>query len=341
MLKKCLSILFMAAALLASRGAFGAGRCEAAADKDVVTVAYMPNINSLGGIINAMDKGYFAEENIKVNLVQFTSGASELAAMASGQINIAYIGLGGHVFAPQGQCYVIALDSTDTSDEIMARANSGIKRFKDLKGKTVAFAAGTTSDLLLSLALDFNGMKRSDVHAVNMDASGKVTAFMAGKIDAVATESPFTDQIRKELGASNIVTIASADDFSSKIAFTDSWVVSPSYLKEHPDVVVRFLKAWARGSEYRYNNMDATVARVAEYIHQDYDTAHLLVAKTHWLSAPDMRRIFTDGTAMTWYGNIAKMFVDAGLLDKKYDVPAQSFVKPEYLLKALDELGVK
>ena len=49
---------------------------------------------------NAIDNGYFDEEGLEVELVQFTSGATELAAMASGQINIGYLGVGAHVFAP-------------------------------------------------------------------------------------------------------------------------------------------------------------------------------------------------------------------------------------------------
>lgn len=305
-----------------------------------ITIAYQPHITGLGGLLNAVDNGYFKEEGLDVNLVQFTSGSTELAAMASGEIDIGYLGVGAHVFAPQGQCVVLALDSTDLSGEIMARADSGYKSMKDLKGKNVAISTGTTSELVLSMALKKNGMKKSDVNMVNMDASGKVTAFMSGKIDAISIEAPYTDQIRKEMGANKTVTLCSSKDFLPDAVFTNSWVTTNKYLSANPDVVVRFLKAWLRGTQYRYDHMDDTVKKVAAYIHTDYDTAHRVVDKTNWLSTDKMKGLWNDGTAMKWYDTMKNMFLDAGLLDSKYDVPAQNYVKPEYLLKAMKELGM-
>lgn len=97
-----------------------------------ITVAYHPHITGVGGLLNAIDNGYFEEENLEVELVQFTSGATELQAMASGEIDLGYLGVGAHVFAPQGQCVILALDSTDMSGEIMTRADSGIASLTDL-----------------------------------------------------------------------------------------------------------------------------------------------------------------------------------------------------------------
>ena len=185
-----------------------------------IKVAYHPHIVGVGGILNAIDQGYFEEENLEVELVQFTSGATELAAMSSGDIDIGYLGVGAHVFAPQGQCAVLALDSTDFSGEIMVKADSGIQSMADLKGKNVAISAGTTSELVLSMALKLNDMEKTDVNMINMDASGKVTAFMSGQIDAISIEVPYTDQIRKDLGEENVVTISGSKDFLKDIVST-------------------------------------------------------------------------------------------------------------------------
>lgn len=305
-----------------------------------LTIAYHPHITGVGGILNAIDNGYFEEENLEVNLVQFTSGATELAAMASGEIDIGYLGVGAHVFAPQGQCAVLALDSTDVSGEILVRADSGIKTMTNLKGKNVAISAGTTSELVLSMALKLNQMEKTDVNMINMDASGKVTAFMTGQIDAISIEAPYTDQIRKDMGADQVLTVSGSADFLPDAVFTNSWVTTNAFLEKHPDVVVRFLKAWLRGTQDRYDNLDATVEKVAKYINTDYDTAHLVADKTNWLSNQEMKTLFTDGTAMEWYETLKGMFLDAGLLEKQYDVPANDFVKPDYLLQAMDALGI-
>lgn len=330
-MKKLVTLLLAAAMLLTV--------C-AMASAEKITVAYHPHITGVGGLLNAIDNGYFDEEGLEVELVQFTSGATELAAMASGQINIGYLGVGAHVFAPQGQCAILALDSTDMSGEILVRADSGIKTMADLKGKNIGISAGTTSELVLSMALKLNDMQKSDVTMINMDASGKVTAFMSGQIDAISIEAPYTDQIRADLGEENVLTISGSKDFLPEAVFTNSWVTTNDYLDKHHDTVVKFLKAWLRGTEDRYNNMEATVQKVADYIGTDYETAYLTVEKTNWINNAKLKELVEDGTAMKWYDTIKNMFLDAGLLDAEYDVAPETFVKFDCLKEAMVELGL-
>lgn len=306
-----------------------------------ITVAYHPHITGVGGLLNAIDHGYFEEENLELELVQFTSGATELAAMASGEIDLGYLGVGAHVFAPQGQCAILALDSTDLSGEIMVRKDSGYETMTDLKGKNVAISAGTTSELVLSMALKLNGMEKSDVNLFNMDASGKVTAFMTGQIDAISIEAPYTDQIRKEMGEENVLTISGSKDFLPEAVFTNSWVTTNKFLETNEDVVVRFLKAWLKGTEDRYNDMEGSVQKVADYINTDYDTAYLTVEKTNWINNHELKQLMEDGTLMVWYDTIKDMFLDAGLLGEEYDVEPENFVKLQYLEQAMQEIGVE
>ncbi len=310
------------------------------AQAEKIVVAYHPHITGVGGLLNAIDNGYFAEEGLEIELVQFTSGATELAAMASGQINLGYLGVGAHVFAPQGQCAILALDSTDMSGEILVHAGSGIESMKDLKGKNVGISAGTTSELVLSMALKLNGMEKSDVNMINMDAAGKVTAFMSNQIDAISIEAPYTDQIRADLGADQVVTLSGSKDFLPDAVFTNSWVTTNSYLEKNHGTVVKFLKAWLKGTEDRYNNMEDSVRKVAEYIGTDYDTVYLVVEKTNWINNATLKQYVEDGTALKWYDTIKGMFLDAGLLDAEYDVAPETFVKFDCLKEAMEANGI-
>lgn len=310
------------------------------AKREKLTIAYHPHIVGVGGILNAVDNGYFDREQLDVELIQFTNGAMELAAMASGQIDIGYIGVGAHVFAPQGQCKILALDSTDISGEILVRADSGIKTMQDLKGKNVAISAGTTSDLILTMALRLAGMQPTDVSRINMEASGKVTAFMTGRIDAISIEAPYTDQIRRDMGADKVFTVSGSADFLPDAVFTNSWVTTSKFLERRPDLVHRFLKAWVSGTQDRYDNMDATVEKVAKFINMDAATVKLVAEKTNFLGTDEMKTIFSDGTVLRWYNTGKEMFLEAKLLDPRFDVPPEDFVKTEYLLKAIEELGM-
>lgn len=112
-------------------------------------------------------------------------------------------------------------------------------------------------------------------------------------------------------------------------------------MEKNEDVVVRFLKAWLKGTEDRYNDMEGTVKKVAEYINTDYDTAYLVVEKTNWINNHELKILAEDGTLMKWYGTVKDMFLDAGLLDTQYDVEPESFVKLQYLEQAMEEIGVE
>ena len=54
-----------------------------------------------------------------------------------------------------------------------------------------------------------------------------------------------------------------------------------------------------------------------------------------------MKELVDDGTMMKWYGTIRDMFLDAELLDQKYNVHTEEFVDLSYLKQAMQENGVK
>ena len=69
--KRFLIVLLVLAFVTA--GLFAQGQTEAAAaesttEKTTIKVAYHPHITGVGGLLNAIDNGYFEEENLEVEL---------------------------------------------------------------------------------------------------------------------------------------------------------------------------------------------------------------------------------------------------------------------------------
>jgi NitT/TauT family transport system substrate-binding protein len=300
-------------------------------------VAFHPHLVGLGAILAAEKQGYFKQENLEVEMVKFTAGPPEIAAMIAGDIDIGYLGVGAHVFGPKGQCVMLTMDCTDLSSEIMVTKKSGIKSIKDLTGKTIGITKGTTSELFLSLALKRAKINPAKVNVVNMDAAGKVAAFMTNKVDGISIESPYTDQIRKN-NAENTKTIQTSKDFLPKAVFPNSWIATPKFLTsaKNQAATVRFLKCLLKGQQYRIDHMDETIGMVADYLNQPKDIIASLVDKTNFINNREIEKIFKNRTAQKWYETQEKMFIDAGLLSNF--VPADNFVKPQYLLKAFKEL---
>ena len=93
----------------------GSGSTSEAADATpeaepiTMNVAYMPNYSSLVEVVTADRMGYFEEEGIDVNLVQFQDGPTIIAAMENGSIDVGYIGSGAHKLCINGQARSSAL----------------------------------------------------------------------------------------------------------------------------------------------------------------------------------------------------------------------------------------
>ena len=84
-----------------------------------IRAAYHPNLGpmSIPGIDAKM--GYFAEEGLEVEWLKFTSGAPEIAAMASGDLQFGYIGQGALKLCAEGQADVVSLSHLTNSEAIL------------------------------------------------------------------------------------------------------------------------------------------------------------------------------------------------------------------------------
>ncbi|WP_240762230.1 aliphatic sulfonate ABC transporter substrate-binding protein [Paenibacillus thalictri] len=319
----------------AAPAASAPAQAPASAPKDVapINVAYMPDMHGATPIVLGEEKGYFKEAGLKVNAVKFLSGPPEFQAMASGDIDIAYIGPGATFLSAQGKGNIIAIDSLNTGDMVYATKKSNIKDWKDLKGKTVGVPKGTSGEMILNLGIEKGGLKPSDVNIVNMDVAGAVSAYVSGKVDAVAIWSPYTAEIEKQVGKDNIVKLGDNKTFFPEYVFPQSWVVNPKFLKEKPEVVERFLQAWAKANDYRMKNIDESIKLTAKFTQVPEDSLKAQVETTEWIDSKKQIDYFKDGTVFKWYENLEKLFVAGEKLTEV--VPADKFVSKDLYLKVI------
>jgi phosphonate transport system substrate-binding protein len=108
----------------------------------VGAVAYDPKVVTIWEMI----REYFQDRNVPNDFVLFSNYEAQVDALLSGFIdiawntNLAYV----RVFRrTEGRCRVLAMRDTDVefTTIIVARADSGISKLADLKGRTVAFGS--------------------------------------------------------------------------------------------------------------------------------------------------------------------------------------------------------
>ena len=289
----------------------GSGTLEPAGPEPItLNLAYMPNYASLWGVLSADSQGFFAEEGITVVLNEFPDGPSEIAAMESGKIDLAYIGKGAHRLCILGNAVIFAPSSVHTTDKIVIHPNSGIEKMEDLRGKTIAFNSGSTSETTFDNALKVAGLTRDDVDGYDMSIDNMVPAMVSGSVDAAVCWNPYSGQILEQVeGAKEI-------EFSDGSTNISSWICLPKYAEENHDVLVRFSRALYKGMDWgsKPENYDAVAKLCADQIKSNVESQLAQVGDAHWFNLDDIKTGASDGTIKGYYENMQNDFVQAETL---------------------------
>ncbi|OEJ13632.1 nitrate ABC transporter [Brachyspira hampsonii] len=317
MLVSILSIALMALIISCSGGNNTSSQTNGSLDK--IRVAYLADFAGTSAAAIAQEKGFFKEENLDVELVKFLNGPSEVSAMLSGDIQFAYIGHGAHSLAIQGKVNVLFPNGLSKSEQILVGKWANINAISDLRGKTVGTQLGTSGEILLNLALDKAGINRAELNVVNMDVSGIVSSMIGKKVDAVSVWAPYTFEINKQLG-DQVESIATIIDYSDEGVFPSSWIVTPGYQKNNPDIVNRFSKAILKAMDYRASNIDEAVEIVAKINGTPIESVSLEKETALWLTGEDIKNHYSDGTAAKWYEAQQKIFINSQVITEPVDV---------------------
>lgn len=309
-----------AVALGAALAACGSSSNAGASDSgSTIHVAYMPDVHGAGLIAIGEKQGYWKDAGITVDAKQFADGPTEIQAMASGDIDIAYIGPGATWMAATGRAVVVTADSLNIGDYLIGQ--SDISDLGQLKGAKVGYPEGTSGEMILRLALQKAGLTMSDIDAVPLDADAVVPAFVGGKIDVAAIWAPLSEEIRTRVPDANF--LVSDKDFSDQYSFPQSWVASKDFVENHPDELQSFLQGFAASNDFRAKNLDKAVTITADYTKVDPKNLQAQVTTTTWLTSDQLKQAYENGDAAGWYENLEKLFVDMGSMDKS--VPADDF----------------
>jgi NitT/TauT family transport system substrate-binding protein len=213
-----------------------------------ITVAYSPfEATALFWI--AQDQNFFGENGLHVTPRRYDTGVSSLDGMLNGEADLA---VGTNEFPLVGralqQAEIRTIGSIARSEFIylVGRRDRGIQQAADLKGKRVGTTFRTIAHFFLGRFLELNGMNMDDITLVEVKTPEEwVNAVVNGDIDAVITAQPHANAARDRLGANAIVwSVQSQQPLQTQVISTNQWI------KEHPDLVIRFLRSLALAEEY-------------------------------------------------------------------------------------------
>jgi NitT/TauT family transport system substrate-binding protein len=199
----------------------------------------------------AQQKGWYKQAGLDVSLEDGNGSVTTIQIVGSSdQFDVGHAALASMMIAREKGLPVkaVAVFARQSDVGLLVPAGSGIKGPKDLKGKKVAYTAGSLEAPFIDAFLAAGGLKKSDIELINVDASGKVGTYAAGRTDAVFSTIPF------------VLPSVSQTRPSEAIRFADSGLTMPSFgifstdekIKTRREAIARFASVTASAWQYIY-----------------------------------------------------------------------------------------
>ena len=203
--------------------------------------------------------GIFKKHGLVLEMV-YTNGSGETQqAVISGSVDLGIAGgiMGAlSAYAKGAPLRIISAETTGAGDLYWyVKADSPIKSIKDVDGHTIAYSThgSSTNGVVLAFVKQYKLDKAKPV-AMGGPAAN-ITAVMSGQVDIGWAAPPFgLDQLDKG-DIRMIATGNDADVFKGQTVRVN--LVNANYLKEHHDVVNRYMKAYRETVDFMYKDPKA------------------------------------------------------------------------------------
>jgi len=226
------------------------GARAATAQETSVTVAldWYPNANH-AGLYLALERGWFAEEGLAVDLYTPADPTTVLQTVGAGRDTFGISYQTDVLLARAAGVPVVSVAALVQQPlmGIMVLEDAGIERPADLRGKTVAYPGIPSQEAFLATMLEADGLAMADIELVNVGFD-LTPALVSGRADA-------------SMGAfwTHEPIVAEREGYPVAMLRVEEWGVPPYYelvlvaseqtVAEEADTVRRFLAAMRRGYE--------------------------------------------------------------------------------------------
>ncbi|MBR2665530.1 ABC transporter substrate-binding protein [Methanobrevibacter sp.] len=225
--KKITFVLVLALAAFLVMGSASAGLFDfLGGGDDTVKIGYLPSDHD-AALFVADAQGLYKEKNISTELVQFNNGGDLMTAMASGDVDVGYVGIAPVLSSVSSGVPVKVISSAQVEGSgIIVTKDSNIHSAQDLAGKTIATPGeASIQHVLLSAYLKTNGMSLDDINESAMKVPSINDALKTGNLPAAITFQPYVslgeadDNIDELVDSSEIMpghpccVVVASDDF--------------------------------------------------------------------------------------------------------------------------------
>ncbi|MEU9166268.1 ABC transporter substrate-binding protein [Streptomyces sp. NPDC048420] len=250
----------------------------------------------------------------KIKWSTFTSGPPLLEAVNAQAVDIGGVGNTPPVFAAGAGskiAVVAAFHGTSKGDAILVPNDSKLTDPKQLKGKSIAVAQGSSANYQLVASLKAAKLNLSDVKVKYLQPADALAAFTSGKVDAWAVWDPYTSQV---LQAKQGRVLTTGEGVTNGLTFQ---VAAPGALKDQKKsaAIKDYLDRLRRATAWVYDHQEEWAKVWAKDTGLPYEVALAAVKRTYATRIS----VAVDKPLIASEQQIADAFTELKLIPKKVD----------------------
>jgi len=281
----------------------------------------------------AYEKGFFQEEGLEIELIKLPSGTA-FDALTAGRIDACFALLAA-IIQPlsNGLPAKITSGLHTGCDVTLVKADSGIKKPEDLRGKKVGVPSMTgsptvfTKRVLADHGVDIRA-ESSEVEFIIYNNTDLPLILANGDVDAIALNEPTSSIAANEYGY--VTMMDSAVDEPYKDQYCCVAYVSDRLYEKHKDVAEKFTRAMQRASAYIQGHQEEITQLQIDknYVAGNAEVNAIVLKKFNYIPSVD--------GAYKQFGILAPQLQEIGMLSN--DVNVETLQKNSFVFfKGLDE----
>lgn len=215
----------------------------------------------------AIEKGYFEEEGLDVNLVNGLGADKTMTAVLSGDADIGFMGSEAsiYVYNEGNEDYVVnfAQLTQRAGNFLVSRDMNEEFTWDNIKGKTVIGGrVGGMPEMVFEYILKKHGIDpTTDLTIIqNIDFGITSQSFAAGTGDYTIEFEPAATGLETQKAGK---VVASLGVESGMVPYT-AYSAKTSFIKKNPEVIEKFVKALQKGMDYVNSHSPEEIAKVIE-----------------------------------------------------------------------------
>ena len=201
-------------------------------------------------------KGFFKDEGIDLQRVFTTRGNEAIEAALAGKMDFSYAANSTFLAAVSRGAPLVAvgLFSHGYSGFLVAsKSNANLRTLADFRGKRIGMQRGTGVTSVFLMALKQSGLKESDFNISNLRVADMPSAMQGGTFDAVVGWEPSMSRI-VSAGYGRIVMTPEQIEKIAGVTYTYPLFTTKALVQQKPDLVRRFVAAWARSQRFAWDH---------------------------------------------------------------------------------------